>query len=141
MEDILLPIHLTTLALLFLVVLYTDHLGFSWLRGKQETLPKRKMNILHQVVWAGLIIIIISGAFMAFPLRDYLFYTPAFYFKMFFVLALVINAFFIGRILHVASERPYASLTRVEKTPLFVSGVVSTASWTGAVISALLMGL
>ena len=137
----LVQIHVGALFLLIPVILFADHEGFSWIRGKKETLNPKVMLILHRLVWAGLGVMIVTGAIMFWPLKDYLLYTPAFYIKMFFVLVLVINSFFINRFMKVALERPYALLTPEEKKPLFISGAASTISWIGAVIAALGMQL
>mgnify|MGYP001582748426 CR=1 FL=1 len=82
-----------------------------------------------------------TGISMAIPLAEYLLMTPAFYFKMFFVLALIVNAVVVGFLLNIATERSFASLSRRERIPLFISGGVSTISWIGAVLSALSLGL
>jgi len=130
-------IHVGVLFLLIPIILFADHEGFSWVRGKKETLNEKVMTVLHRLVWAGLIAMIATGAIMFWPLKDYLLYTPAFYAKMFFVFVLVVNSFFINRFMRVALERPYVSLTQEERRPLFISGAVSTISWVGAVVAAL----
>ena len=133
----LVSIHVGALFLLIPVILFADHEGFSWIRGKKETLNPKVMTILHRLVWIGLGVMILTGMILAWPLRDYLSNTPAFYIKMFFVFVLVVNSFFINRFMRVALERPYVSLTQEERRPLFISGAVSTISWVGAVIAAL----
>lgn len=141
MEQLALQIHIVTVIVLVVVILYTDSLGMSWMRGKRETLPRAKIARLHSIVWVGLGIMIATGITMFIPLRDYLLYTPSFYVKMGFVAALIINATFIGRFMHIASERPFEALTQKERLPLFISGTISTISWIGAIVSALLLGL
>lgn len=141
MEQIALPIHITTVFALIALVLYTDKVGLSWMRGTIETIPAKKLTMLHRLVWTGLGIMIASGVTMFIPLQSYLLTVPAFYIKMGFVLVLVINAFAIGRLMHVATERPFAELSAAERWPLFISGTLSTISWIGAITAATFLGL
>lgn len=73
--------------------------------------------------------------------QDYLLTVPVFYVKMGFVATLIVNAFFIGRMMHIASTQPFASLSRNKQVPLLISGVVSVVCWIGAIVSATLLGL
>ena len=134
-------VHLTTVSVLITTVVVTDLLGLSWLLGKRETLPLRVMQTLHRVVWTGLLIMILSGGTMFLSYREYLLSVPAFYVKIAFILTLVINAFFIGRHLAIASERAYSSLARAERIPLLISGGVSAIAWIGIISAALMLGL
>ncbi|MEK7613662.1 MAG: hypothetical protein AAB439_02185 [Patescibacteria group bacterium] len=137
----LIHIHVTTLALLLCAVAFADHEAFAWLRGKKETLSKKILMRVHLFTWAGLLVMVTTGVQMALPLADFLVTNVAFYFKMFFVSALIINAVVIGFLLNVAAERSFASLSRKERIPLFISGGVSTVSWIGAIVSAFAMGI
>lgn len=132
-------IHLGALLILFVTVLVADHYVFSWIRGKKATLSEKKLHLLHTLVWAGLISMVVSGAWMAWPLKDYFATSLAFYIKMAFVLALVINGLVIGTLLSVTTRTPFAELTPKERLPILISGAVSTASWVGAFIAALFM--
>lgn len=140
-ELLALQVHLTTVFALIATVLATDLLALLWVLGKRETLPLWLMRTLHSVIWAGLLIMIVSGGTMFLSYREYLLTVPAFYIKMSFVLALIVNAFVIGKHLHIACERSYASLSREERQPLFISGAVSTISWIGVICAALMLGL
>lgn len=59
----LLPLHIGAVLATLAAVLYADHLGFRYFRGKQPTLDGRLMRRLHNTVWAGLILIISRRAF------------------------------------------------------------------------------
>ncbi len=137
----ILYVHLGTLGLVALLVLYADHQAFSWVMGHKEKLDGKAISMVHYLTLAALTVMIISGAAMAFPLKEYLLTVPAFFIKMGFVLALVINSFFIGKLLHTAVNHSYKSLAFSEKLPLFISGAVSGISWLGAVIAAFNLGL
>jgi len=136
MESVALSIHGTTIFALVAIILYSDHLGLSWIQGKRETLPTKKMVLLHRLVWVGLAIMVASGVVLFLDLKDYLLTTPAFYVKMFFVATLVVNALFIGKFMRVATEKPFAVLSNNERLSLLISGAVSTISWIGAIIAA-----
>ncbi|MBY0539382.1 hypothetical protein K2P56_03035 [Patescibacteria group bacterium] len=137
----ILYIHLGTLGLVALLVLYADHQALSWVLGHKEKLNGKTIKTVHYLTLAGLAVMIISGASMAVPLSEYLFTVPAFFIKMGFVFALVINSFFIGKLMHTAVNHSYKSLAFSEKLPLFISGGVSGISWLGAVIAAFNLGL
>lgn len=141
MYSIALTIHIITALTLIALVLYTDILGASWMHGKKEILPQKRVLILHRTIWIGIAIMIVTGVTMFYPLKDYLLYTPAFYTKMAFLGALIVNSFFIERFMHIALTRPFTSLTKKERLPLLVSGAVSTLSWIGVIASALLLNV
>jgi len=134
-------LHLGTLFLTIPIILAADIYGSLWLKGKRQTLDPKILTYLHRGMWTGLILMILTGASMFWPLREYLLHTPAFYIKMMFVLTLVINGFFVGRFLEIATERPFVELTPQEKKLLYVSGVASFIGWVGAIIAALSLGL
>ncbi len=136
MKDIILTIHLLILACIGVTVLLADKQAFGWMRGKRETLDAVMLARLHRIVLVGLAGMIITGLVLFYPMRTYLLHTPAFYIKMAFVLALVVNGRVIGRFMNVATVRPFSSLTKSERMPLFISGAVSGISWVGAVIAA-----
>jgi hypothetical protein len=133
-------VHLGVFALLIPLILFADHEGLEWLRGKKETLNPKVIGAVHNLVWAGLIVMILSGLMLAWPLREALVVNVAFYAKVLFVLLLVVNSFFIGKFMHLATEKPFASLTSNERLPLILSGALSGIGWFGAFVSALLMG-
>ena len=140
-EQYALIVHLTTVFLLGATVIGTDMLGLAWLLGKVATLPFRVMRTLHRMVWTGLILMLLSGGTMFLSYREYLLSVPAFYIKITFVITLIVNAFFIGKQMGIASTRSFSSLTRAERLPLLISGAVSTVAWIGTISAALMLGL
>ncbi len=127
-----LPFHILILVYVAWTVLHADHMAFSWIRGKVNTLDEKKVNRLHRHTWYGLVGMIVTGVLMFIPLHEFLLTRPQFYVKMAFVLALVINGFVIGHLQKVAFNKSFKELTAREKIPLFISGAVSTLCWLGA---------
>lgn len=132
-------VHLATLLCLVVIITLSDLRGLSWILGKRETLALTASKRFHALIWIGLLTMIISGLLMAWPLRNYLADTPAFYIKMFFVVALLANSFVIGKEMRLAAEKSFAELTKKERGRILISGAVSTFSWLGAFIAALYM--
>ncbi len=130
----LVSLHLFALLVTFCAIVYADHEGFAYIRGKKNTLNPRRVSILHQVVLLGLIIMIVTGTMLAIPVWSFLKYETEFYIKMGFVSALVINAFVIGRFIPTATERAFATLTSHEQKILLGSGTVSVIGWIGAAV-------
>jgi hypothetical protein len=137
----LLPIHVTTVFGLVGLVLLADVVGFRWIRGIEATLDPKKLSRLHTSVWCGLAVMVVSGFFMFWPYREYLLFEMTFRIKMLFVLTLIVNGFFIGRLMHVAITLPFADLPADDKKKLFISGGISTLSWAGAITCGLLINL
>lgn len=133
-------VHLGTLVCLIPLILFADHQAFEWILGHKQTLNGKLMKTVHNLTGFGLLMMILSGVAMSMSIFPFLLKTPAFLIKMAFVLALIINSFFIGKLMHIAIERPFKSLSTKEKIPLFISGGVSTAGWVGAFVAALFMG-
>lgn len=125
-------IHLFSLALTALVILYSDYQGFLYFRGKKQLLSKEFVTWSHRLVWAGLCAMLVTGALLLIPRFEYLIREPVFYIKMGFVLVLVVNAFAIGRLSHVATLRPFIELTKKERTTLLFSAALSGIGWVGA---------
>jgi uncharacterized membrane protein len=137
LSDIVLPIHLLILAFVAWNTFHADHLGFKWIRGQINILNKAEVQKYHRRVWFGLIGMIVTGLIMFLPLREYLLTRPQFYVKMAFVLTLIINGFFIGRLQNIATTKWFKETTPQEKIALFISGAVSTIAWIGAAIGGL----
>ncbi len=125
-------IHVCTLAITAIAILYADHLGFGYLRGKRLHLDHGRTVVLHRIVWAGLIGMIVSGFFLAFPQWEFLKDDPIFKVKMGFVLVLILNAFAIGKLSQVTSEQSFAELPPHKKMVLLISGALSATGWIGA---------
>lgn len=119
------------------VIFLADKEGFAWIRGKKETLDPKRLRILHILTWTGLLLLIASGITLFLPRASFLLKEPFFIMKMLFVAVLIVNAFLIGRLMHVATVRPFRSLQLKEKIQLFASGAISTVSWAGAILAAL----
>jgi hypothetical protein len=132
----LLQIHLTAVFTTLAIVVVADAHGLLWILGKLQTLPQKKMELLHKATWVGLITIMIAGVSMFIGYPEYLLSLPAFRFKLLFIAALLVNAFFIGKHLTASSEAPFASLSPKQRSALLTSGAVSSASWIGAFVSA-----
>ncbi len=136
MENVFLPLHLISLAYVAWNVFHADHSGFNWMRGKEKLLSKKEVSKYHHGTWIGLILMVITGASLFYPMREFLLTRPQFYVKMSFVLVLIINGLAIGKISHIATEKTFDSLTAQEKFPLLLSGAISTIAWLGALITA-----
>ena len=132
--------HVVFVALTILVVLYSDEQGLVWLLGKKKTLSKKVVDTLHALVSIGLGGILLTGGLMFLDRADYLLAQPIFIAKMVFVAALVINAFFVGMLSRLATEKSYASLNTKERFRVFLSGGVSIFGWVGAAICGLILG-
>jgi len=134
----MLALHLTILACTALVILYTDHLGWKYFRGRERTLSATLVYRLHYAVWLGLLGMIATGLTMAWPVLPILLTLPLFILKMSFVGVLFVNAIFIGFFVSTATTTAFLDLTLKQKAPLLVSGALSTIGWLGAVTSAFL---
>ena len=132
MSDFILPLHI--LSLLFVVwnVINADHIGFTWIRGTESILDPKVVQKYHRGTWIGLGLMIFTGSFLFWPMREFLLTRPQFYIKMGFVLALIINGLAIGNLQKRATTQRFRNLTQQERIPLFISGGISTISWLGA---------
>lgn len=134
----LLPFHLISLGFVLFFVIVSDIHAHLWMRGKK--IEFERMKTLHILVWFGIASMIITGGSMYMQYKEYLLTDTAFIVKMFFVATLIINGIVISKFLHYV-KRPYSDLTKKEKIPLIVSGMVSSAAWVGAIVSGLLIGI
>ncbi len=130
----LVTIHLITLLCTVVVILFADHEGFSYMRGKKQTLSHKLTQFFHYGVWVGLCLMITTGVFLALPAWEFYLKDPVFLLKMFFVLVLVVNGVFIGKFTALASEKPFAELPSRMQHTLRVSGALSTIGWVGAAV-------
>ena len=135
MRDIIFYLHIASLTFVAWNVFHADHMGFSWIKGKVDTLPEAKVRKYHIQTWIGLILMITTGLLLFWPTREYLLSRPQFYVKMVFVAALFINSFIIGALSGIATSRTFKSLTFKERLPLIISGGVSTIGWFGAAVA------
>ena len=122
-------LHISALLFVVCVMAVSDHDAFDWVRGKKPILESRHVHLYHRLVWAGLLTLIVTGAWMAYPLIGFLIHDTAFILKMLFVGILFVNGHLIGRLAHTSTTRTYASLSWSEKTPLLASGAISVVAW------------
>ncbi|HVZ75881.1 MAG TPA: hypothetical protein VG934_01255 [Candidatus Paceibacterota bacterium] len=132
-------LHLAALAVAACGLLYADKIGLSWMRGRTETVPSRTLLVLHEVVSVALIVLILTGLYLFWPLREYLLHQRLFYIKMSFVALLVVNSIAIDNLMHTAAHTPFRDLPARLRTGLFVSGGLSFLCWVGAGLAALLL--
>lgn len=137
----ILPIHIGIAIGLVVLVLYADKIGLSWMRGKVAVLEVGKVKALHRAISLGIVGSITTGALLFYPYKEYLITVPAFQVKMFFILVLIINGAFIGKVMFRATRQPFQNLSRKGKWALLLSGAVSFASWVIIIIAANLIGL
>ena len=118
---------------------YADSQAFGWLMGKKDLLLHAHLKRAHNVVGFALVGLIATGLVLFWPMREYLIEQPMFWVKMGFVLALVVNAFAIERLMQLPTRLSFRSLTFKEKLGLMISGGISAVSWLGALVLALLL--
>lgn len=123
-----------------IAVLYADYHGGRWFRGKVETLAQATVDRMHAAVSVGLAALLLTGGLMFIDRASYLLSQPVFIAKMGFVLALVINGFFIGRISRLATSSSFAALSPSQKRTVFISGAVSAIGWLGAISLGIILG-
>jgi hypothetical protein len=129
MESILLPFHFLILGFTAWNIIKADHMGLRWVQGRLPTLKPEEVATYHYRVWAGLVLMIVTGILMFWPLRELLLTRVQFYIKMGFVMTLILNSFAIGYLQKIAITSRFDSLTFKQKAPLFLSGAISTACW------------
>lgn len=136
LRDLALYTHLFSLGLSVCGIILADHTGFTWIRGKVDIVRPKTLHLLHWAVGIGLGLMIGSGSVLFWLEHAYLLGTIAFYIKMAFVVALLLNSFFIERLMHTATIQPFNSLTASKKIHFYISGAISTFCWFGAFVSA-----
>ncbi|MBP9669350.1 MAG: hypothetical protein KBE09_03605 [Candidatus Pacebacteria bacterium] len=127
-------IHLFTLFVVGLVIVYSDFQAFLYLIGKKRTLVKERVHLEHRVVWTALMVMIGTGLLLLFDEGVSLLLDGVFLLKMLFVVALVLNARAIGTLAPLASEKPFAQLDAPTKRKMVMSGAISSVAWAGAAI-------
>lgn len=132
-------IHILGMGFVFAVIIFADKEAFAWMRGKKEILDAQHLRLIHQLTWLGLSILVISGIFLFYPRREYLAAEPLFIIKMLFVGILLTNGVLVGRLMHIATQKPFAMLTHAEKVQLFASGAASFISWVGAFVLGIIL--
>lgn len=128
MEDI----HLAILTITVLAILVADHDGLWYMLGKKQTLNAARLKWLHYGIALGLLGMIVTGTILVWPSASYYFSEPVFLLKMGFVLVLIINSFFIGKLASVTTTQPFSVLSTRQKRAMLISGGASVAGWIGA---------
>lgn len=113
-------------------IIYVDHQGYLYFRGKKELLSKQFITWSHRLIWIGLLLMVSTGAILASSAIEYYIQQLEFQLKMAFVLVLVINAFAIGSLSKLAATVPFAQLSRRQQHTLMLSGALSFMGWVGA---------
>ncbi|MBU0750326.1 hypothetical protein KKH15_02300 [Patescibacteria group bacterium] len=131
-------LHVFLIIITGVTVLYSDEQGLEWFVGKQKTLKKKAVEMLHIVVSLGLSGIILTGGLMLIQAPGYL-QDPTFITKMVFVGALVINGLLIGSLTELATTQTFAELKHSHKVRLLLSGAVSVIGWIGAISCGILL--
>ena len=132
----LVTIHVGILLITAWNIFKADHLGFKWIRGSILKLKEEEVMKYHERVFFGLILMVITGFLLFAPKGVRLLASNAFYIKMIFVGALLLNSFAINRLSKISIKNTFAELSFKQKLPLIISGGVSTISWLGAFIAA-----
>ena len=125
-------LHVLTLLVTAVVIIYSDHQGYLYFRGKKQLLGEKFLQWSHRLVWAGLCGMIVTGVFLTIPSWTYRLQEPIFYVKMGFVMVLIVNAIAIGTLARKASTMPFAQLSPIEQKTLLLSGGLSVMGWVGS---------
>lgn len=137
MSEFVLPLHIGILVITLVCIIWADIYASLWLHSKKQTLNQKIVNRLHVGVTVGLIGMIVTGITLFWPLREYLIdKSDAFFVKMFFVFALVINSFVIDKYMQIATTQAFKDIPTRQKMILFASGGISSLSWLGAIVAA-----
>lgn len=132
-------VHVLAIILTGLLVLFADEQGLVWMLGKKERLSPRRIHLLHVLVSVGLAGIITTGVLMVLPWPEYYLTQMTFQIKMGFVGVLIVNAFFIGHLSHVATTRTFKNVPLTQRALILTSGTVSALGWLGAIVCGLLL--
>lgn len=127
-------LHLLSLIITIPAILYSDYSGFKYFTGRSQLMSHKKMNLLHKLVFIGLFLLITTGVITLVPRWAIMFEKPFFYIKIAFVLTLLVNGLFIGKLLEKATTTPYTNLPKQDKVFLMTSGAISAVSWISVII-------
>lgn len=132
-------LHIAAFGFVLGVTVVADKEAVAWIRGKKEVLDTERVHLYHSLVWVGLLILIVTGVILFYPMRVYLLSQLLFVMKLLFVGILTVNGILIGKLAHIATVKPFSSLTSREKMSLMVSGAISSLSWICALGLAILV--
>lgn len=127
-------IHLFALAVVAGVIIYSDIYAIRYITGNVPLLARKRLEQEHRVVWAGLLVMIITGAILLVDEGLFLLADPFFMVKMLCVVALVVNALHIGTLIPWATEKMFTELPFTVQVRMLASGGISTVAWAGAAI-------
>jgi len=127
-------LHLIAMFLTIPVIIYADHMGFNYFIGKSQTLSLKKVKMAHNLVFIGIVLLVITGVIITVPMWQYMLTNPFFYTKIAFVATLILNGVFIGKLMNKATITPFANLEKEEKRVLLVSGAISGISWLATIL-------
>lgn len=130
----MLTLHFFSLIITIPAILYSDYSGFKYFTGKEPLMNHKKMKILHALVFAGLFLLITTGTLVMIPIWAIMLENPFFYIKIAFVLTLLVNGLFIGKLIEKATTTPYINLPKEDKVFLMTSGAISAISWVSVII-------
>lgn len=132
----LIDVHVTAVFVTLALVVVADVSVVLWMIGKLATLPAKLLHALHYLIAFGLTVIIAAGIGMFSVQVDSLLNNPAFLGKIGFVVALVINSFFIARHSDAASRMRWSEVPHAERAHMIRHGIISAAGWIGAFVLA-----
>ena len=132
-------LHILSIGFALALIILADKEGFAWMRGKKELINISLTHLIHRLTWTAILVLIVTGSILTYPMREYLFQEPLFIMKLLFVSVLVFNGILIGRLMKVAENRTFDSLSKKEKLQLLASGGFSFISWAGAFILGLIL--
>lgn len=133
-------LHLLIAGVTGLTVLYADEQAAVWFLGKRDYFHPGTMRFLHHAVSGGLALLIITGGILYYQAPPAYLSLGSFDIKMVLVFALILNTYAINRFSNVALTRPFSSLSRAERIPLYISGGISAFGWATTFILGLLIG-
>ena len=139
--ELILTVHVLTFSVNIILVIAADLNALRWVLGWKQVLSSTLMRRLHRLISVGLGVSVITGLYLFWGVRDYLLTVPAFYTKLLLVVMLVVNSFFIGKHIMIATKRSFTDLSSAERRPLYISGIVSMCGWVGVYVVAQFLGL
>jgi NhaP-type Na+/H+ or K+/H+ antiporter len=134
LSTIELYVHIGALFFAGASVLAADSIGTRWLLGTTPVVNHAHARTLHYTTGSALLLLIVSGVTLFWPMHDYLLHDPLFLIKMGFVGALLVNSILIDRLMDTAASVPFAQLARSKQIQFVLSGAVSLACWVGAAL-------
>jgi hypothetical protein len=138
LHEIALAVHIMAMVVSLGAILLIDWVGLLWLLGRREIHePGRVESAAKPLIWGGLAMLLISGAFIGPDLGD----TPTVV-KLVCVLVLMLNGLAIAPVMHRLLAMPestaFTQLCRGVRARMLIALTVSQTCWWTAVIVGLL---